>query len=73
MTWAMAMSMAASVPGRMGTCSSAIFTLVRVARGSTVTMRTPCSRAQWTYWGELVPKVPSAGLQPQRIMSRELT
>jgi hypothetical protein len=60
-----------SRPDRM--CSSDICALVRVARGSTETMRTPRSRAQRRYCGLFVPKVPSAGLQPQRIMRRELT
>ena len=67
------MSAAVSVEGRMKTCSSASWRLVRVTRGSTHTMRTPCFLARLRYGRVPVPKVPSAGLQPHMRISRELT
>ena len=45
----MAISAAASVDGRMKMCSSASCRLVRVRRGSTQTMRTPCFFASLRY------------------------
>ena len=69
----MAISAAASVDGRMKTCSSASSRLVRVRRGSTQTIRTPCFLAHLRYCKVPVPNVPSAGLQPHITISFELT
>ena len=73
MTWAMAISAAASVEGLMKMCSSARAALVRVRRGSTQTMRTPFFLASLRYCCVPVPKVPSAGLQPHIRISFEFT
>ena len=67
------MSAAASVEGRMKMCSSARSWLLRVRRGSTHTMRTPCFFASFMYCIVPVPNVPSPGLQPHMRMNRELT
>ena len=72
MTCVIAMSAAASVDGRMKTCSSARARLVRVRRGSTHTIRVPRWRAHRRYSNVPVPKCPSPGLQPHIRMTREL-
>ena len=64
MTWAMADIMAVSVPGRMGTHSSARDTALRVMRGSMQTVRAPRSRASRTKYSVFVPSRISAGFQP---------
>jgi len=56
--------MAASVPGRIGTHSSASPTADSVFRGSTQTVRAPASRAFFTNHAEFVPSIISAGFQP---------
>ncbi len=65
--------MAASVPGRMGTHSSASETALRVMRGSTQTTRAPFSRAFWTKYSLLVPSRISAGFQLHMRMYLELS
>ncbi len=73
MTWAIAISAAVSVAGRMKTCWSASSHEVRVRRGSTQMILTPRRLASFRYWSVPVPKVPSAGLQPHMRIRRELT
>ena len=72
-TWAIAISAAVSVAGRMNTCSSASCQLVRVRRGSTQMIFTPRCLASFRYCSVPVPKVPSAGLQPHMTIRREFT
>ena len=65
--------MAASVPGRMGTHSSARATALRVIRGSMQTTRAPFSRAFWTKYSLFVPSRISAGFQLHMRMYFELS
>jgi hypothetical protein len=69
----MADIIAASVPGRMGTHSSANDTALSVRRGSTQTTRAPFSRARRTKYSEFVPSRISAGFQLHMRMYLELS
>jgi hypothetical protein len=73
MTWAMADIMAASVPGRMGTHSSARAAAVSVWRGSITTIRAPASLALRRKYSEFVPSRISQGFQLQARMCLEFT
>ncbi len=72
-TYAIAVIIAASVPGRIGTHSSARLTAERLIRGSTHTVRAPRSRASFTNQSLLVPSRISAGFQPHIRMYLELS
>ncbi len=63
-TFAIADIIATSVPGRIGTHSSARPTAESVFRGSMQTTRAPCSRACFTNQAVFVPSIISAGFQP---------
>jgi len=72
-TYAIAMSAAASVEGRMKMCSSASARLVRVTLGSTHTMRRAVLLRQPEIFQRAGAEGAVARAQPHITMSRELT
>jgi len=73
MTCAIAVISAASVPGRIGTHSSARAAAERLCRGSMQTTRAPFSRASFTNQSLFVPSRISAGFQPHMRISFALS